>query len=250
MQNLTVAASLVCLLVVCGSPAPTTQDACAQASTFPISIDARALFSHHSVQFGDQWSGIKDQTRLELNLLALLGEHWRFRYSFNPGWNFEDHALNANSFVVNGIEFRETQKEKQGKKGDPKPILLSWQHGADNRMELTAIVNSPVRPMIIGEWVGVSLTATGEKEGKPIEATESFRAFLWAIGGNFQVRGDRWLGDLTACAGDRLVRAECILVYRVAPGWSMLGGYEYEAWKVGELRVKCGAPVLGLWCDW
>jgi hypothetical protein len=183
-------------------------------------------------------------------VLALLSNRWQFKYSFSPGWSFEAHALNASSFVVNGTEFRETQKEKQGKKGDPKPVALSWQRGADNRIELTAIVNSPIRPMVIGEWVNVSLTATGEKDSKPIEAAESFRAFLWAVGGSFQARGNRWLGELSMCAGDRLVRSECMFVYWVAPGWSVLGGYQYEAWRIGELKVKCGAPLLGLQYDW
>lgn len=225
----------------------------AQGQSIPVSIETRAVFTRSAVSLGEQWNGTHDRTMPELVVTGLLDRNWRLRYSLVPSYRFESSVLNAHSFVVNGIQFRETQQSAANAAQtakEQKPIALSWHHQTTNRLDLMPLVNSPIRPVVAAQWVSASLTATGERDGKTVEAEETWRSMLWAVGGYVRTQGDRGAVEIQVVAGDRLTRAEALIFWWVQPGVSLTGGYAWEKWKIGELTVDRRGPWVGVRGEW
>ena len=89
---------------------------------------------------------------------------------------------------VGGLKIGATEFQKADEK-NPKPVDVSWTVGPSHRIVFSAFPMNPQRgqfwitPTVVANWTNLSVTGTGDKDGKPTVATEGCTQFHFGVGG-------------------------------------------------------------------
>jgi hypothetical protein len=107
---------------------------------------------------------------------------WELRYTLTARYGNSESVLPTGPLVIGSTEFVKADEK------NPKLVDISWTVGPTHRVELSFLRLGSFRqfwisPAVVGQWSSVSVTGTGEVDGKPKGDSESFRGFYPAFGG-------------------------------------------------------------------
>lgn len=215
----------------------------ASAQTFVPAVEVRSWFARQSVSLHDDQIIVNWQkTNIEYSAAAFLGPNLHVRYSIIPALSISEQAQISGPLTV-GLTELYGKDDK-----DTKAIDLEWSTRGEHRMELIGYVNLPVKPVLIGRWSNLKLTATFTKDGKVTTDTEEYSRFLGAAGGMISYTTTNIQSSVILVGSRELQRFEWRLLYRFNYSGSITGGYVREVRDLGGVKFQEDGVFLGgLW---
>lgn len=214
----------------------------ASAQSTNVDIGIRPVFTRHSINFHDeQYSSKWDKPQWELSASAAIKKAFKVKYILIPVWHQNEQISISDMLLVGNTNFG----PKAGSK-ETKQVNLDWSTHGQHRIELTGLVNFPVQPVIVGEWVNLRVEVTGKKEGKDVTDSEDLGRFTCAFGGTYRYVSPRITGSVLAVGSNQLQRFEANLLYRLNTNASISGGYSSETQYLGGAKIRQHGPFLGV----
>jgi hypothetical protein len=224
------AATILCLIATLAS-----------AQQFVPAIEIRPWFARQSLGLHDEQLNTNWQkTRIEYAAAAFLGPNLHVRYSVIPALSVSEQVQLANPLIIGTTDFF-TKDDK-----DSKEINLDWSTRGEHRIELTGYWNFPVKPVFVGEWCNMTLTATSTKDGKDTTATEEFTRFIAAAGGMISYSATNIQSSVILVGSRELQRFEARILYRFNYSGSITGGYIQETRDLGGLKIREHGPFASI----
>jgi hypothetical protein len=207
----------------------------AEAQQFVPAIEVRPWFARQAINFkDDQISSSFQKNRVEWSAAVFVNSSLHIKYTVIPGISFTEDVKPTNALLVGLTKF--------GGEKETAPISLEWSTRGEHRIELSAWRNTPIRPVVVGEWVNLQLAATSTKDGKTTADTEDFSRFIAAAGGMISYTATNISTNIILVGSRELQRFEA----RISYNGSITGGYVNETRDLGGVKIREHGLFLGL----
>ena len=181
----------------------------------------------------------------EFGITILNPQLWRLKYALTTTGGGGCSVTPTGQFIVGSTEFQKAD----AKTADAKPIQIDWTYGPMHRVEFTCLRlgqgNFWLNPAFVGQWVNLSITATGEKDGKQISDSERINSFYPSAG----IEACYDLGNarttILATASDKYLRVRAGYSWAVSFNLNFGVGWQAEQMKMERETTVRSQGVYG-----
>ena len=222
---------------------------------FPLSTEMKLKAMRTGLNWkGDQYTSNKSTIAAEFGIAADLSRLLKLKYSVlvNPTSQSELFAPQT-ALNIGSSNFGRDPTSSQGQQGQAqeKQVTLDWSFPAMHRLSLSGpLLQNTIRPVAVCEWSGLTMTATGEIDGKPRTETETLQKTFVGLGANADYTTGRVGSHLMVVGSDRYLFAEAGAVYRFNAQTLLSGGWQWKTLEFpNDTTVRVNGVTLGLRID-
>jgi len=242
-------ASILIVILLAGA-------ALAQAPPLYFGIEARPVMGRWTLDLRDDQVRLNaSRTVAEITAGAVSPGLFRARYTLVTGFGNSDQVTPNGPLQVAGTDFGKKQGNGGAGSGTSgtsatKPVTVDWRADPGHRLELVGLTRFPIRPAAIAEFHSATLTAIGEKDGKPTQESETFRRWLLGLGGEATWSNRYERARAIIVGSDRYLFAEASYFQRIAPWAAARVGLQHSTKSLDGVRIRASAWWLGIEAAW
>lgn len=220
-------------------------------SRTPFAMDLHPILMRETINFrDDQWSTAFQRTRVEMGVSVTVPELVRARVSVLPGIETADSTIPLGGLQVGLTEFGSTtqgqqQQQTQGQSGD-KQVNITWKEDLSVRLGVAGLVNFPLKPVVVLEWPSFTITAIGQKDGKQITDSETFKKLVGGVGGLLEYQNGDMRVEVVIAASNNYTLVQGLIHTRITPGLNFDAGGFWKQINLEGLKKQDFGPYAGL----
>jgi len=234
------------------------------ADDFPIfTLDVKPMWAKIDVSLERAQQAAPLQLSASRFLMEFdLGMTWapfRLQYALTTGMRpGYDQVIPSGIVNIGGVEFGEKRQANVGQAFQPasqKALNIGWSAGMSHRFQLTKFIDSHVQPVLIAELFDVRISAaeaTDRQAGKPAprQASETFRPFVWAAGGQYAYDGPSGILTATLAGSNKYSFAEIDYYYELNDWLALTLGWQHKSLAQDDSKLRANAWFAGVNLVW
>ena len=215
-----------------------------------VEVSAAVMSTKMSLNLhGDQASISGHGAMGELGIKLVDPGRISVRYSVITPLSIHGDLIPTDSMVINETDFGKKQTQGQQSQSDQKPVSVDVTMGTSQKIEFTCLRlgkgNFWLNPAFVGQWVNIGVTATGEKDGKQVSDTETFRSFLYGAGAEAVYDYGYSRCHATVVASDKYLFGRFAYQWAISNNLDCEFGYEAEQMKLERESIARTQAIYG-----